>query len=68
MEFHYQELRVEIGPDLQGYRLQFEPDLAIRPVPDDPDLSLMPFSLVLTREGLQALAKQIPEVLETPDE
>ena len=62
MEFHYQQLVLEIRPDAQGYELQFWPDPDSRQESDAPR-----FALTLTREGLQALERQIHEALETTE-
>ncbi len=60
MEFHYQDLELEIRPHADGYELEFglapnshrETDLPPR------------FALRLTREGLQTLSRQIQDALE----
>lgn len=60
MEFHYQDLVVQIHPHPEGqgrYGLHFRPG---SPQTDDPPPE---FHLTLTREGLLALAKEIQQVL-----
>lgn len=63
MEYQYQSLVLEILPHPHGCELRFWPDREARPGSDDPPR----FSLLLTREGFQALTAKVREFEEYLD-